>query len=63
MLMDYPWPGNVRELSNVIERSCILENVRLIDRSHIIGYLIKTPVASNNLISDSNVRLGFCING
>ena len=56
MLMNYSWPGNVREISNVIERSCILENVRLIDRSHIIGYLIKTPIASNNLISEVDLH-------
>lgn len=50
MLKNYSWPGNVRELSNVIERAIILENARLIDRSQLIGYLVKTPIISDNLL-------------
>ncbi|MDY6971623.1 MAG: sigma-54 dependent transcriptional regulator [Thermodesulfobacteriota bacterium] len=55
MLMDYPWPGNVRELSNVVERAIILENARFIDRSQLIGYLVKSPILSHNQVRQSDL--------
>ncbi len=34
-LADYPWPGNVRELKNVIERTTLLTDRRIIEASDI----------------------------
>jgi DNA-binding NtrC family response regulator len=51
-LMSYSWPGNIRELSNVIERCCILENTRIIDRSQINDYLIKSPTSASNQVPE-----------
>jgi two-component system response regulator HydG len=30
-MLDYPWPGNIRELENLMERSVLLANSRIID--------------------------------
>ncbi len=34
-LAEYHWPGNIRELRNVIERTVLLENGRIIDAGHL----------------------------
>jgi len=40
VLRNYNWPGNVRELRNVIERTCILHNEKIIKSEHIAGDFI-----------------------
>ena len=40
VLLNYNWPGNVRELRNVIERTCILHNEKIIKVEHIAGDFI-----------------------
>lgn len=34
-LLKYPWPGNIRELKAVIELSCVMTDVDVIDDDHI----------------------------
>jgi len=42
----HPWPGNIRELSNLIERSVLLCEGRIIDGELIRGSLIPGPTIS-----------------
>jgi len=35
ILARHDWPGNVRELRNIIERSCIMHNARVLDVEHL----------------------------
>ena len=34
-LLSYPWPGNIRELANVIERSVIMDQNKIIQADHL----------------------------
>jgi DNA-binding NtrC family response regulator len=38
-LMGYHWPGNVRELRNVAESVLVLEQGKMIEADHLVGYL------------------------
>jgi transcriptional regulator with PAS, ATPase and Fis domain len=38
-LMEYHWPGNVRELRNVAESVLVLEQGKMIEADHLLGYL------------------------
>ena len=40
VLRNYNWPGNVRELRNVLARTCILQNEKIIKSEHIAGNFI-----------------------
>jgi len=40
VLRNYNWPGNVRELRNVLARTCILQNEKIIKSEHIAGDFI-----------------------
>ncbi len=53
-LLNYSWPGNVRELRNVIERTCILHNEKIIKVENIAGDFIGADAALGLKICDDD---------
>jgi transcriptional regulator with PAS, ATPase and Fis domain len=41
IFLAYRWPGNVRELENLIERICLLEEGRWVQRSHLPARILR----------------------
>lgn len=49
-LLFYRWPGNVRELANVIERSIVMDQGKVIQESHLhLDGVISTQIAGKTL--------------
>jgi DNA-binding NtrC family response regulator len=46
-LRAYAWPGNVRELRNVLERSVLLGDGRVLDASDLVGLAHELPSAAS----------------
>jgi Nif-specific regulatory protein len=57
MLMSYHWPGNVRELENVIERSVVVCNARVLHAHHLPPTL-QTAEASGTTLTLSLEQAG-----
>lgn len=56
-LLLYNWPGNVRELRNVVERTCILQKVHIIDKDNLAVDFNDDKKFSAINIQDENIDL------
>ena len=43
LLQQAPWPGNIRELRNVIERTCILSESRILSERELLRAMSVPP--------------------
>ena len=51
-LVEYNWPGNVRELKSIMQRSYILSDGRIIEKSHLADSVISNNDEQNNIDSE-----------
>jgi len=52
LLHDAPWPGNVRELRNVIERSCMESDAKMLTERDVLAALARQPGAATWMAKD-----------
>jgi two-component system, NtrC family, response regulator AtoC len=54
-LLDYPWPGNVRELANVIERSIVMDQGKIIQEKNL--YLDRVVISIGKTLQEVEKEL------